>query len=97
MIAREMTKLFETITAGSLEKIILWVRSDANQQKGEMVVIAEGKNNVSIEGDPEAQRILTLLLDELPLKQSVELAAKITGQKKNDIYDMALKIKNKSV
>lgn len=93
VIAREMTKMFETITAKPIGEMIAWVESDRNQQKGEIVVVVEGIKQLSTEAELESQRILALLLEDLPLKQSVELATKITGLKKNDIYDMALKIK----
>jgi 16S rRNA (cytidine1402-2'-O)-methyltransferase len=95
VIAREMTKMFETITAGTIAFLCEWVKTNPNQRKGEMVVIVDGLKNLSSEGEQEVHRIITLLLDELPLKQAVEIATKITGQKKNDIYDLALKIKNK--
>jgi 16S rRNA (cytidine1402-2'-O)-methyltransferase len=95
VIAREMTKMFETITAGAIAFLCEWVKTNPNQRKGEMVVIVDGLKNLSSEGEQEVHRIITLLLDELPLKQAVEIATKITGQKKNDIYDLALKIKNK--
>jgi 16S rRNA (cytidine1402-2'-O)-methyltransferase len=59
-------------------------------------VIVAGMQEISSETEQEALRILGILLESLPLKQAVELASKITGQKKNDIYETALKIKNNS-
>jgi 16S rRNA (cytidine1402-2'-O)-methyltransferase len=96
VIARELTKLFETIKGGTLAEICEWVSSDANQQKGEIVVMVEGAREVTDAENAEAERLLTILLAELPLKQAVDLAAKITGQKKNAVYQAALAMKNKS-
>jgi 16S rRNA (cytidine1402-2'-O)-methyltransferase len=93
VIARELTKLFETITSGTVAELIEWVAADANQQKGEIVVIIDGIKEISTEAELNAQKILNILLAELPLRQAVEIAAKITGQKKNEIYDQALRIK----
>jgi len=96
VIARELTKMFETIMPGSLAELITRVTEDTNQQRGEIVVIVEGMTVLSTEAEADAERVLTILLDALPLKQAVELATKITGQKKNDVYEAALQIKSKN-
>jgi 16S rRNA (cytidine1402-2'-O)-methyltransferase len=95
VIARELTKLFETITSGPLKDLIAFVAKDSNQRRGENVVIVEGVKCVSIEAHDETLRILAILIESLPLKQAVELTTKISGQKKNIIYDLALQMKNK--
>jgi 16S rRNA (cytidine1402-2'-O)-methyltransferase len=94
VLAREITKLFETIKSEALEKLIPWVLADSNQQRGEFVVIVAGLQVISEESEQEMQRVLQILLEALPLKQAVELASKISGQKKNEIYDLALRLKN---
>jgi 16S rRNA (cytidine1402-2'-O)-methyltransferase len=94
VLARELTKRFETILSGSLREVLLLVQADANQQRGEMVVIAEGAQAISAEIQVEMEKTLAVLLEELPLKQAVDLTVKITGQKKNDIYEAALRLKN---
>jgi 16S rRNA (cytidine1402-2'-O)-methyltransferase len=94
VIARELTKRFETISSGTVYELIETVKTDLNQQKGEMVVIAAGVKGVSDASEAEAQRILTVLLAAVSHKQAVELAMELTGQKKNYIYNMALKMKN---
>jgi 16S rRNA (cytidine1402-2'-O)-methyltransferase len=96
VLAREITKMFETIKSDVLNKLIPWVEADSNQQRGEFVVIVAGMQEVSSETEQEAGRILGVLLEALPLKQAVELASKITGQKKNDVYQAALQLKNNS-
>jgi 16S rRNA (cytidine1402-2'-O)-methyltransferase len=96
VLAREMTKMFETIKSDALSELIPWVQADTNQQRGEFVVIVAGMQEVSSEVEQEMLRILGVLLESLPLKQAVELVSKITGQKKNEIYEIALQLKNKS-
>jgi 16S rRNA (cytidine1402-2'-O)-methyltransferase len=91
VLARELTKTFETIKGAGLGELLEWVKSDANQQKGEMVVLVHGApESDSATSDAEAARILKLLMDELPLGQASALAAKITGLKKKQLYRMGL-------
>ena len=90
VIARELTKLFETIHACPLGEAMAWLEADANQQKGEFVLIVDAPA-VSDGDDAEADRVLKLLLDEgLPVKQAAKLAHAITGAAKNELYDRAL-------
>ena len=92
VVARELTKKFETVIAGSASEVAQIVRDDPNQQKGEFVVLIAGKPELS-DADAEEQellRIVLLLAEELPLKQAASLAAKITGHKKNRAYELAL-------
>lgn len=72
----------------------LWLEADANQQRGEFVLLVEAAPLVEDAAvNEEAERILRLLLEDLPLKQAVKLAAEITAVKKNMLYEFALKIK----
>jgi 16S rRNA (cytidine1402-2'-O)-methyltransferase len=89
-LARELTKTYETIIPATLGKLIERVRSDENQQKGEIVLVVGGC--VASEGalDADAEKTMKILLEELPLRQAASLAAKITGLKKNLLYDTAL-------
>ena len=90
VIARELTKLFETIHACPLGEALAWLEADANQQKGEFVLIVDAPEATDDE-DVEAGRVLKLLLDEgLPVKQAAKLAHAITGASKNELYDRAL-------
>lgn len=91
-IARELTKLFETIHICALAEAADWLSADANRCKGEFVLIVEGAPPGAAGGD-EARRTLEILLAELPLKQAVALATKITGAKRNGLYELALKLK----
>lgn len=93
-LARELTKLFETIHGGTLGDTLAWLQADVHQQKGEFVLLLSGaeipdKSEVS----EQARHTLTCLLDELPLKQAVKLATQITGENKNTLYQWALDLK----
>lgn len=93
-IARELTKTFETIHRCPLGEAPAWLAKDANQQRGEFVLLVEAAAIKEAEALPEATlKTLTLLLAELPLKQAVKLAADITGAKKNVLYEQALALK----
>lgn len=94
VLARELTKTFETIHGDNLEQLKNWVNSDKNRQKGEFVVLVEGAEYLSPD-EIDMQRILGILLDELPIKQATSLAAKITHGKKNKLYALALAITGK--
>lgn len=94
VLARELTKTFETVHGDKLEQLIPWVEADENQRKGEFVVLVHGAEpRDSTKIDPEAERILLILLEELPVKQAAALAAKVTGLKKNTLYQHALELK----
>lgn len=93
VLAREITKLFETIHACALGEAEAWLLSDSNQQRGEFVVLVSGAQaqpGLSV----ETINTLSLLLEELPLKQAVQLATKITGANRNELYQQALHIKS---
>lgn len=89
-IARELTKTFETIHQDSLYQLHDWLLQDPMQRKGEFVIVVSGAPTVASD-DQELQRILQILLAELPLKQAVTLAVQITGAKRNHLYELALK------
>ncbi|MCC6074667.1 16S rRNA (cytidine(1402)-2'-O)-methyltransferase [Pseudomonas sp. GCM10022188] len=92
VLARELSKTFETIKGAPLDELHDWVAADANQQRGECVLLVEGWQ--APEGEDalsaEALRVLDLLLAELPLKRAAALAAEITGVRKNLLYQEAL-------
>lgn len=94
VLARELTKLYETVHAAPLAELAEWVRADADQQKGEIVVLVRGAEPRPSEAlSEEVQRVLRLLLAALPLKQAVALAAEITGEKRNRLYERAVEMK----
>ncbi len=94
VLARELTKQFETVRAAPLGELAAWVTGDENQQRGESVLLVHGAPPAEERGlDAEAERILRVLLHELPVKQAAALAAAITGLKKNQLYQYALALK----
>lgn len=92
-IARELTKLFETIHSCALGEAAAWFAQDANQVKGEFVLLVDGAPAADAADDGAVQRVLAALMRELPLKQAVKLAADITDARKNDVYELALRMK----
>lgn len=93
VIARELTKRFEQIVRLPLAEAVAWLAADADRQRGEFVLIVTPPP--AREGlDGEAERVLALLLAELPVKQAAQLAAAITGQAKNALYARALELKS---
>lgn len=93
VIARELTKTFETVYADSAENLLEWLRQDPNQLKGEMVLIVEGAK-IDVDAIPEkAISTLKLLLTEMKPKRACAIAAEIHGVKKNALYDIALTLK----
>lgn len=91
-LAREITKAFETIRQLPLADMRDWVAQDANQQRGEIVLVLEGAPAPSAADTDwrEADRILGILMAALPPRQAAALAADITGLKKNALYERAL-------
>lgn len=94
VLARELTKLFESMHACTLAEAADWLAADAVRRKGEFVLIVEGAAGAPAAND-SGQRALEVLLGELPLRQAVNLAARITGERKNELYRLALQLKGK--
>lgn len=93
VIARELTKTFETVHRCTIAEMQSWLTHDPHQQKGEFVVMLKGYEATvdEIESQEQMLAILDILIGEkLPLKQAVAICAKITGFSKNKLYDMAL-------
>jgi 16S rRNA (cytidine1402-2'-O)-methyltransferase len=92
VIARELTKLFESIHSGPLTAALAWLREDPNRQRGEFVLVVSGAPAAAESG--QGERVLKLLLaDGLPVRQAAKLAAAITGSAKNALYERALEIR----
>lgn len=92
LLARELTKTFETLKGLPMAQLRAFVEGDSNQQRGECVVVVAGWTAPQSEEaiSAEAQRVLDLLLKEMPLKRAAALAAEITGERKNVLYQVAL-------
>lgn len=96
VLARELTKTYETIYGNNLEQLKIWLNQDKNQQRGEFVVLVKGAKLSATHSEIETKRILQLLLNDLPIKQATSLAAKITHEKKNKLYALALALTGKT-
>lgn len=93
VLARELTKTFETIKGDAVGNLLNWVNNDPDQQKGEMVLLVKGlESEADDSSEQEAQRILKILVEELPLSQASSLAAKITGTRKKPLYQFGLSL-----
>ena len=93
-VARELTKLYETVLTDSLGALQQKLQQDENQSKGEFVLMIEGVNSADQpEGSVDSEALLKALLKELPVKKAASITAELTGQKKNDLYKKALQIK----
>lgn len=90
VLARELTKTWESLHGAPVGELLAWVREDDMRRRGEMVLIVEGYRAPDDALPPEALRTLALLLAELPLKKAAVLAAEIHGVKKNALYRYAL-------
>ena len=92
-VARELTKQFETIATMPASALPAWLGADAQQRRGEFVVVLHPLQAAAAHAQAlsaDAQRLLEVLLRELPLKQAVALAAEASGAPRNALYDAAL-------
>lgn len=96
VLARELTKKFETIQRLPLAELCEWVAADPNQQRGECVLLVQGLQRDEDELPQAALHALAVLMEELPLKQAAALASRITGVKKNLLYQRALDLQKNS-
>ena len=91
VLAREITKTWETIRGDSVGNLRRWLSEDANRTKGEMVLIVEGCIEIGeTEFSPEAVKALKLIAAELPLKKAAAIVAELYGYKKNALYQFGL-------
>ena len=91
-VCRELTKQFEEIATIAADQFAAWLAAGPQRTRGEFVLVLHPAPQASPKDD--GQRVLKLLLAELPLKTAVKLAAEITGAPRNDLYDAALLFKN---
>lgn len=94
-LARELTKLHETITTKPLAELLSWISSDNNQQRGECVLLVEGVKERQASDEIEIKQMLTILLKELPVKKAATITASLLDVSKNTAYDLALKLNKK--
>lgn len=94
VVARELTKLHESVITESLSTLADYYRQHEDKQRGECVILVEGiEEEASESKEVIPEKVLDILLEELPVKQAAALASKITGERKNILYNMALEKK----
>ncbi|WP_252179334.1 16S rRNA (cytidine(1402)-2'-O)-methyltransferase [Endozoicomonas sp. 4G] len=94
VLAREMTKTFETVLAGKVAVVEKILQEDANQCRGEFVVLVEGAEEQKEEAvDPETVKLLQRLLQELPAKKAAAVIADVSGYRKKQLYELSLTMK----
>lgn len=92
VVARELTKKFETVLSAPLSDLLLMINKNTDQQKGEFVVLVAGEVAERESQHPEQERVLRVLLDEVSPAQAARIAARITGGRKNALYQMAQRL-----
>ena len=92
VLAKELTKTWETIVSFPVNELIDWLNQDASRQKGEFVLIVAGYTESNKDIDPKAINTLKLLQKELPLKKAAAITAEIYGLKKNQLYQIGLNL-----
>jgi 16S rRNA (cytidine1402-2'-O)-methyltransferase len=95
VLAKELSKAFETFVAGSTQDVINWLMADAVHQKGEFVLMFGPAELEAQSITPEAQHLLTLLLSEMPPKKAAGIVAEHYGLKKNAVYQWHMQNKSK--
>lgn len=93
VIGRELTKIHETLHCCRLDEAVAWLEGDDNHRRGEFVLVVEGATEAVSSDALDVEAVLKALLGELPLKQAVALAVKITDGNRNTLYKRALEIK----
>jgi 16S rRNA (cytidine1402-2'-O)-methyltransferase len=96
VMARELTKTFETIRCAPAAELAEWVSAQAQQRKGEFVILVHGAEHTAQEDGDHVDHILRILLEELPVKQAAALAARITDSPRNRLYKRALTLAGKT-
>ncbi|PVZ71881.1 16S rRNA (cytidine(1402)-2'-O)-methyltransferase [Pelagibaculum spongiae] len=95
VLGREITKRFETFLEGSFSELLVRLAEDSDQKRGEFVVLVRGADeDITKLVSLDAEKVLKLLLPELPPKKAVKIAAELTGEAKNVLYQMALDMKD---
>ena len=90
VVARELTKLHEELRAGSLEELACWAKTAPEARMGEVVILLRGAPTAAQTWQADA--VLRPLLELMPVRQAAEIAARITGLSKNELYQRALQL-----
>jgi 16S rRNA (cytidine1402-2'-O)-methyltransferase len=93
VVAKELTKTFETFYSGNAQACLIWLEADVNHQRGEFVLIIAGEKQDQTEVSVDALNLLKLLMKELPLKKAAAVTAEHYHLKKNHLYQLGLELK----
>jgi 16S rRNA (cytidine1402-2'-O)-methyltransferase len=93
VVAKELTKTFETFYSGSAQACLIWLEEDTNHQRGEFVLLVAGEKQDQTEVSADALKLLKLLMKELPLKKAAAITAEQYDLKKNHLYQLGLELK----
>ena len=94
-VGRELTKQFEEIATVAAQDLAAWLQGNAQRTRGEFALVVHAQVQ-EVETGTDNDRVLTLLMAELPLKTAVKLAAELTGEAKNTLYERALVLEAQS-
>ena len=92
VVARELTKMFETVHRCPLADAPGWLEADPDRRRGEFVLVVSAAGGREEPGHADLARVLEPLLSELPLAQAVKLACAITGIRRKNVYSRALEL-----
>jgi 16S rRNA (cytidine1402-2'-O)-methyltransferase len=92
-VAREITKKFESVYRGTLGTLAQQAATDADMSRGEIVLVVQGAARETSVDDAEADRVLRILLEEMPVSQAARIAAELTGRPRKALYERALQFK----
>lgn len=90
VVARELTKIHETVLKDEVKNLLRYIEANANEQRGEVVILLAGASEAADQSTISPIQVLNILMTELPVKQAAALASKITGERKNVLYKLAL-------
>lgn len=96
LFAREISKRFEQFHTCPLAEASAWLAADDNHRRGEFVLMVWPPADQTEAAHDESRRILEILLAELPLRQAAQLAAKLTGGRRSELYELALRLKEEA-
>jgi len=93
VVARELTKRFETVYAGDLARLRAQARDDPDMVRGELVIVVAGEpEGTNAQTTIDTERLLRALLEDLPPAQAAKIAARISGEKRSELYDRAVRL-----
>ncbi|MBC7781201.1 MAG: 16S rRNA (cytidine(1402)-2'-O)-methyltransferase [Proteobacteria bacterium] len=95
VIARELTKLFESVHRCRLDEAAAWLAADADHRRGEFVLIVDAPGQAPAAADIETERVLVELLAELPVSRAAHVAARVCGVDRAHAYRLALALKKR--